>query len=81
MKIGYVQVGAPWHGVTRYGRLLAAEARERADLIVLECEVELSGNRREDRRRVLDAGRILAEADLASAALTLARLNLPLTTR
>ena len=49
MKIGYVQVGAPWHGVTRHGRLLAAEARERADLIVLECEVELSGNRREDR--------------------------------
>ena len=43
MKIGYVQVGAPWHGVTRYGRLLAAAARERADLIVLECEVELSG--------------------------------------
>jgi glycosyltransferase involved in cell wall biosynthesis len=64
MKIGYVQVGAPWHGVTRYGRLLAAEARERADLTVLECEVELSGNRREDRRRVLDAGRTLAEADL-----------------
>ena len=26
--------------------------------IVLECEVELSGNRREDRRRMLDAGRI-----------------------
>jgi glycosyltransferase involved in cell wall biosynthesis len=69
MKIGYVQVGAPWHGVTRYGRLLAAEARdaearERADLIVLECEVELSGNRREDRRCVLSAGRTLAEADL-----------------
>ena len=64
MKIGYVQVGAPWHGVTRYGRLLAAKARERADLIVLECEMELSGNRREDRRRVLDAGGMLAEADL-----------------
>ena len=47
-----------------YGRLLAAEARERADLIVLECEVELSGNRSEDRRRVLGAGRMLAEADL-----------------
>ena len=64
MKIGYVQVGAPWHGVTRYGRLLAAAARERADLIVLECEVELSGDRREDRRRVLDARSKLAEADL-----------------
>ena len=64
MKIGYVHVGAPWHGVTRHGRLLAAEARKRADLIVLECDVELSGKRREDRRRVLDAGRMLSEADL-----------------
>ena len=64
MKIGYVQVGPPWHGVTRYGRLLAAEARERADLTVLERDVELSGNRQEDRHRVIDAARLLAEADL-----------------
>ena len=64
MKIGYVQVGAPWHGVTRHGRLLAGAARERADLTVLECDVELSGNGRQDRRHILDAGRILSEADL-----------------
>lgn len=64
MRIGYVHVGAAEHGVTRYGRLLAAEARTRPELEVLECEVHLTGDRRADCRRVANAGRQLAAADV-----------------
>lgn len=64
MTIGYVHVGAPEHGVSRYGRLLAAEARKRRDLQVIECEVLLTGEPRADRQRAADAGRQLSRADV-----------------
>lgn len=64
MIIGYVHVGAPEHGVSRYGRLLAAEARNRRELHVIECEIELTGEPKIDRRRAADAGRQLSGVDV-----------------
>jgi glycosyltransferase involved in cell wall biosynthesis len=62
--VGYVHAGPLEHGVSRYGRLLAAEARRRADLRVLEGEIVLTGAPHEDRRRVAEAASRLAGADL-----------------
>lgn len=39
MRIGFLQFGEPQHGVSRYGRLLAAAARLRPDLVVTESDL------------------------------------------
>lgn len=64
MTIGYVHVGPPEHGVSRYGRLLAAAARVRSDLRVFECELRLSGEVNVNRDRVAEAARCLSGSDL-----------------
>jgi len=51
-RIGYVQVGVPQHGICRYGRALAREARRRPELSVVEENLELTGERAADRRRL-----------------------------
>lgn len=64
MTIGYVHVGAPEHGVSRYGRLIAAEARTRGALRVLERELHLTGDARIERQRIVEAGQQLAGVDI-----------------
>ncbi len=44
IQLAYLQVGAPRHGICRYGRSLDAEGRRRSDLVVLEENIRLEGN-------------------------------------
>jgi hypothetical protein len=46
MKIGYLHMGPHKHGVCPYGRLLAAKARRRPELTVIEADVILTENRK-----------------------------------
>jgi len=63
--IAYLQVGPPEHGISRYGRLLAAEARTRPGTAVLEQAISLESLRDSDERRLLsDTLRQLSTADL-----------------
>jgi glycosyltransferase involved in cell wall biosynthesis len=64
MKLGYVHLGPAEHGVSRYGRLLAEEARRRRDLDVLEREVLLTGDTRADAEAIARSARALARADV-----------------
>lgn len=64
LTVGYVHVGRPQHGVSRYGRLLAAEARGCPDLIVREAELLLDGGREENRNRLVRAASDLAGTDV-----------------
>ncbi|NJR49044.1 MAG: hypothetical protein HC780_05175 [Leptolyngbyaceae cyanobacterium CSU_1_3] len=43
MKVGYLHIGEPEHGIARYGRYLANEARTRPELTVIEATVLLTG--------------------------------------
>lgn len=45
MQIGYLHIGSAEHGIARYGRLLATEARQRSSLSVIEAEVVLTERR------------------------------------
>jgi glycosyltransferase involved in cell wall biosynthesis len=62
MEVGFIHAGAPEHGVSRYGRLLASAAAQTADVRVRECEVRLDG--RSDQEQLLAAAEQLAAADL-----------------
>ena len=64
MRIGYVHAGSPQHGVCRYGRILAEEARRRADLEVIETELTVTGRGSEDMAGVEEAARRLSGVDL-----------------
>lgn len=64
MKIGYLHIGLPQHGICRYGRLLADEARRRGDLTVIEAEVNLTGNRQYNRDILIKAAQDLSSAEI-----------------
>jgi glycosyltransferase involved in cell wall biosynthesis len=64
LTVGYLLVGPPEHGICRYGRLLAAEGRRRADVNVLEHHVILTGNSFHDWRLLRGAARKLAQSSL-----------------
>ncbi|MGG6269239.1 glycosyltransferase [Leptolyngbya sp. AN03gr2] len=64
MRIGYLHIGAPQHGIYRYGRLLAAEARSRSSLEVIEAAVTLTGSRSQDRSALIQAAKTLSQADV-----------------
>lgn len=64
MKIGYLHIGSPEHGVCRYGRLLAAEARKHPDLEVIEVSVTLTNDRTLNRDLLIQAARQLSETDV-----------------
>jgi glycosyltransferase involved in cell wall biosynthesis len=65
IRLAYLQVGPPPHGICRYGRLLAAEARGRPDLAVIEENVHLEGKFGSDRCRLSEvARRLSASADV-----------------
>jgi|SRR5579859_5111437 len=67
MRIGYLHFVLPSRaqaGLTRYGRLLAAEARRRPGLDVLEVEVALDQHTAANTARLREAARRLREADV-----------------
>ena len=64
MKISYLQVGPPEHGICRYGRALAAEGRRRADLLIIDENITLEDKIWTDRRRLRELGRKLSESDI-----------------
>ena len=64
LRLGYLQVGPPEHGICRYGRMLAAEARHRSDIDVLERSIVLTGRLRADYAALRDLARTLSVADL-----------------
>ncbi len=64
MKVGYLHIGPPEHGVCRYGRLLAAEARRRPDLTVIEANVMLTEDRKHNREMLVKAAQRLSEAEV-----------------
>ncbi len=64
MKIGYLHIGEPEHGIVRYGRYLATEAKTRSELSVIEAEVVLTGEKTIDRPNLHTAAAILSDADL-----------------
>ncbi|MEC4817075.1 MAG: glycosyltransferase [Scytonema sp. PMC 1069.18] len=64
MKIGYLHIGPPEHGVCRYGRLLATEAHRRSELKVIEANVILSEDRKHNQRMLIEAAFQLSQADV-----------------
>ncbi len=64
MIIGFLHIGAPKHGVCRYGRLLAAEAKRRNDLTVLEQAVILPQTLKPDAALLRTAADQLTAADV-----------------
>ncbi len=64
MKIGYLHIGPHQHGVCRYGRILAAEARRRPELTVIEADVTLTENRKHNREMLVKAAEHLSEAEV-----------------
>jgi glycosyltransferase involved in cell wall biosynthesis len=62
MKLGYLHLGGPRHGIERYGRMLAAEARRRSDLEVVE--IGLSAQELAIDACLIGAARTLSEADV-----------------
>jgi glycosyltransferase involved in cell wall biosynthesis len=64
MKVGYLHIGSPEHGVSRYGYFLAAEAKRRLPLTVIEAQVLLSDDRQQNERSILEAAQQLGQADI-----------------
>lgn len=64
MKLGYLHIGSPEHGVCRYGRLLAAEARRWPTLSVIEAEIELTLDPQQNRAAIIKAASRLLSVDI-----------------
>jgi glycosyltransferase involved in cell wall biosynthesis len=75
MKVGYLHLGPPHHGVARYGRLLAGEARRRPDLVVDEVEVQLGVSAPQDLAAIRAAARRLSAANVVHIQYNCQRLS------
>lgn len=64
MKIGYLHLGQPEHGLHRYGCLLAAEAKRNEKLSVLEAQVQLGSSWLNNLKILWQSARTLTEADI-----------------
>ncbi len=64
MRIGYLHLGEPGHGLHRYGSLLAAEARRRGSVEVVERSVAPCAEPRAFRDALDEARSKLARADV-----------------
>lgn len=64
MKIGYLHIGPSWHGIVRYGRLLASEAQQRSDLTIIEADVVLTEDPQCNRKLLIEAARQLSTAEV-----------------
>jgi glycosyltransferase involved in cell wall biosynthesis len=61
VKIGFLHLGEPEHGVSRYGRVLAAEARARTGLQVVEVQCSIA---RDGEASLMAAARGLSNCDV-----------------
>jgi glycosyltransferase involved in cell wall biosynthesis len=64
LHVGFLHVGNPEHGVTRYGRVLAEAAREHSDMLVREAAIEWKDNPASDAQQLREAIRTLGSADV-----------------
>ena len=64
MKVGYLHAGAGYHGVNRYGRLLAGETARRPDVVVVESGLELGVSASADEDNLAAAVARLRSADV-----------------
>ncbi|MGG6238269.1 glycosyltransferase [Nodosilinea sp. AN01ver1] len=64
MKIGYLHLGQPEHGLHRYGCLLAAEAKRSENLSVLEAQAQLGTNWLNNLKTLWQTARALTDADI-----------------
>lgn len=64
MKIGYLHIGPIQHGIYRYSKLLAAQAHTLTHLTVLESHVVLSECSETNRKSLLQAAKLLRNADI-----------------
>ena len=64
MKIGYLHIGPPQHGVCRYGRILAAEAKRRSDVTVIEVNTVLTDEANHNQEQLIQAAQRLSKADV-----------------
>ena len=67
MKIGYLHIDVSQtgeSGVTRYGRLMAAEGRKRPNLTVIESSIALTQDKQHNRTQVSQAAKQLSDADV-----------------
>lgn len=64
MKLGYLHIGPLQHGVCRYGRLIAAEARRRPELEVVEAAVVLGEDATRNREALREAAHRLSMANV-----------------
>jgi glycosyltransferase involved in cell wall biosynthesis len=64
MKLGYLHIGSPEHGICRYGHLLAFEAQRHPELSVVEISVTLTANHQHNNASLINAARCLSEVDL-----------------
>lgn len=62
VSVGFVHAGPPEHGISRYGRVLAAAAARRPDVRVRESEMCLDGPL--DRAQILAAAERLRDVDV-----------------
>ncbi len=64
MKIGYLHINPPHHGICRYGRLLALEAQQRQDLKVIQASITLTNNLWQNRSVLTKAAQYLSDAEI-----------------
>ena len=64
MKIGYLHMGFPEHGICRHSRLLATEAKRQPNISVTEANVELTDDLQLNKVRLIEAAQKLNQADV-----------------
>jgi glycosyltransferase involved in cell wall biosynthesis len=62
--VGYVHVGAPEHGVTRFGKLLAGAIRQCRGVRIVELDVQLETGWWDNRSGLREIARCLADSDV-----------------
>mgnify|MGYP002780824284 CR=1 FL=1 len=62
--IGYLHVGTPNHGVTRYGQFLTQEARKCDSLEVIETTIELVDDWKVNVKKIIQSTNQLSQADV-----------------
>jgi len=64
IRIGFLHLGHPSHGVCRYGRLLAEEMRTRPDVGIIERHLVLTGQYEQDVVYLRHAAKALSQAEI-----------------
>ena len=64
MKIGYLHIGSPKHGICRYGRILASAAARNENLNIIEASVTITDNYLDNKKKLVLAAQKLSQADV-----------------